>query len=199
MILTAAELAALDAGSCNFGAFFRLETDPVVALWLGFGDIKPGVDTYDPGGTQIYKGFGTLMGVPAFQQLIGGKAESLDLNLNSFDPNIVALAMSDADSVKLKPCRLGTAIMDHLWNLVGPIRWPFNGTAQFIKIRVQPAGSPGDATLKTVSLRVASQFSGVGRRGASYWTQYDQDRRSPGDRFCERASSTTDFEKVWPR
>ena len=34
------ELEALEADVFNIGIFFRLDTDPVVRLWLGFGDIN---------------------------------------------------------------------------------------------------------------------------------------------------------------
>jgi hypothetical protein len=53
--LNAAELAVLESGQQRIGVFFRLETDPIVRIWLGVGNIEPGVNAYDLTGAQLQR------------------------------------------------------------------------------------------------------------------------------------------------
>jgi len=65
------EIAALESDTQRIGVFFRMATTPVVRLWLGIGDIKPGINAYDAA-NENYSGLGQLIDVPALNQLING-------------------------------------------------------------------------------------------------------------------------------
>lgn len=200
MILNDAESAALESGVHNIGIFFRLETDPVVHTWLGVGNIEPGVNVLDPSGAR-YAGMGQMFDVPTFKQLINGAAERVDFTASGVSGDILKIASGgDAEQVKGKRCSVGFAVMDGRWQLLGPVKWCQNYTADFLSIQQSVTDSPGDPIARTVTLSVGSLTTGRRRPSYSYFTDADQQARSPGDRFCERTSRyVAGFNKTWPR
>src|SRR5947209_6338352 len=100
LTFNADELAALKSGIQNIGIFFRLEVDPVVRIWLGAGDIRPGVNVLDVSG-QTYHGFGAIGAVPAIKQLMGGAAERVEFSASGVSSDLLTIASgNDADAVK---------------------------------------------------------------------------------------------------
>lgn len=202
MVLSEAEIAALDGGSFRVGYFFRLATDPVVRLWLGVGNIKPGVDAIDSEGDgATYKGFGEITNVPAFRQLINGQAERIEFTLSGVSEEILQVAsQQDAPNVKGKDCALGFALMDDGWQLLGGIKWVRRYTADFLGINQSLTEDPDNPIIRTVVLSVGSIMTGRRRPGLSYFTDQDQRRRSDTDKFCERTTLyTQERRKSWPK
>lgn len=200
----AAELAELDADTQRIGVFFRLDTDPVVRLWMGVGDCDAGINAYDFfGGT--YSGLGQLLDVPTVQMLINGIADRVTFNLSGVSADVVNLARSEASATLRKAVALGIAIFDRDWQKLGVIRWLFRGVADSLTVAQasQSDSAGGVAFSRTVQLSVGSLFTTRRRRGFSFLTNFDQQGRAPGpppDRICERtvlySNSNT---KVWPR
>ncbi len=201
MDLSAEEIDALDQNAQRIGLFFRLDTSPVVRLWAGVGPCKPGVNTLDPSDGGTYNGCGELTDIPAFQNLINGAAERVEFTLSPVSQAIANIAViEDVPAVKNKPCAVGFGIMDEDWQLIGPVHWPFQGIADYLGIAIQGASDIDGQTTRLVKLSVGNGLTGRKRRGFSYWTDQDHQRRVPGDRFCERTaliSQTTG--KTWPR
>jgi hypothetical protein len=202
MDLSDQEYTALDGGSFRIGFFFRLATDPVVRLWLGVGKIAPGVNAIDLTGA-VYTGFGEIVNVPAFRQLINGQAERVEFTLSGVSEQIIQIAsQEDAPNVRGKDCALGFALMGNTWQLLGPIRWIRRYTADFLAVRQTLTDNPDQPIVRTVTLSVGSLMTGRRRPGLSYFTDQDQRRRSAGspvDRFCERTVLyTQERRKSWP-
>jgi hypothetical protein len=199
MILNAAELAALESGSYRIGVFFRLEVDPVVRLWLGAGNIEPGTNAYDLTG-QLYNGFGAIQNVPAFKQLINGKAERVDFTVSGVSGDILAIASGgDSEQVKGKRVAVGFALMDSSWALLGAVKWCANYTADYLAIQQAVTDDPLAPTVRTVTLSCGTIMTGRRRPSFSYFTNQDQTARYPGDQFCERTPVyATGFSKAWP-
>jgi hypothetical protein len=199
MILNEAELAALESGAVRLGVFFRLDTAPVVRLWLGIGDIQPGVNALDPDGAE-YKGFGAIQNVPAFKQLINGKAERVDFTLSGVSGDILAIASGgDAQQVKGKRTAVGFAIMAPDWSLLGAVKWCANYVADYLAIQQQVTADPQDPIVRTITLSCGTLMTGRRRPGLSYFSNQDQQARFPGDRFCERTPVYANgFNKTWP-
>jgi hypothetical protein len=186
MILNDAELAALAADVVNIGIFFRLETTPMVRLWLGFGDIMPGVNVYDTVGAQ-YAGFGEIQHVPAFKQLINGTAERVEFTISGVDGDILSLASGgDAQQVKGKRAAVGFALMAPDWSLLGAIKWCANYTAGYLGITQAVTDDPKNPVVRTLTLSCGTLLTSRRRPQYSYFTDQDQQARYPGDRFCER-------------
>lgn len=199
MTLNDAELAVLESGLYRIGIFFRLATDPIVRIWLGFGKIRPGVNAYDADGA-VYNGFGELSSIPNFKQLINGAAERVEFTLSGVSGAVLQIAASgDARAVKGKTLAIGFAIMGQDWKLLGPVRWSATYTADYLTIEQQPVESPDADPVRVIRLSCGTMFTGRRRPKFSYFTNRDQQARSPGDRFCERVQIyATGFAKTWP-
>lgn len=195
--LSVAEIAALAQDAVRIGIFFRLEVDPVQRLWLGVGDCKVRSNAYDATGA-VYQGLGELHDVPEVQQLINGVAERVTFTVSGVSPNVMELAGAEADEVKGAAVALGVVLFDGAWQQLGPPRWLWRGTADVPALEQQPTDDGG--AVRTIELSVGSLFTGRRRRGLSYLTDYDQQQRHPGDKFCERTILyAQEVEKVWPR
>jgi hypothetical protein len=199
MILNTAELAALESDVVNIGIFFRLETTPIVRLWLGFGKIDPGVNVYDLTGAE-YVGFGEIGAVPNFKQLINGAAERVDFTISGVSGPVLAIASGgNSQQVKGKRVAVGFAMMDEDWSLLGPVKWSANYTADYLGISQAVTGDPKNPIVRTLTLSCGSLFTGRRRPNFSYFTDRDQQNRYPGDQFCERTPIyANNFNKSWP-
>jgi hypothetical protein len=197
--LNDAELAALEDGATRIGVFFRLDTDPVVRIWLGFGDIAPGVNAYDPQGA-VYLGFGEIQNLPTFKQLINGMAERVDFTVSGVSGDILELASGGApEQVKGKRVAFGFALMDPAWLMLGPVKWCANYTADYLSINQAPTDDPLRPIVRTIGLSCGTLLTARRRPALSYFSDQDQKARSPGDRFCERTPIyCTGFNKAWP-
>jgi hypothetical protein len=199
MTLNDAELAALELGRQRIGVFFRLEADPVVRLWLGFGKIEPGVNAYDLSGA-VYRGFGEIQDVPAFKQLVNGKAERVEFTVSGVSGEILGIASGgDSEQVKGKRVAVGFAVMNAQWALLGAVKWGANYTADYLSIAQAVTDDPLQPIVRSVTLSCGTIMTGRRRPSSSYFTDQDQQARHPGDRFCERTPSyATGFNKAWP-
>lgn len=200
MNLSAAELAELSKDSPRIGIFFRLETTPVVRLWLGLGPIEPGSNVLDPDGV-VYQGFGEIAEIPELNHLINGEAERVDFTVSGVTGEILQIASGgDAQQVKGKRVSVGFAVMDENWQLLGPVKWIQTYTADFLSIEQRVPTQPGDSIVRQVRLSCGSLMTGRRRPGFAFFTDQDQQARHPGDRFCERTPIYANgFNKTWPR
>jgi hypothetical protein len=198
MTLNDAELAALESGVQRLGVFFRLDTNPVVRVWLGIGNIEPGVNAYDPTGA-VYAGFGAIQNVPAFNQLINGKASRVDFTVSGVSGDVLAIASGgDSQKVKGKRVAVGFALMGSDWSLLGAVKWCANYTADYLAIQ-QAVDDPMQPIVRTVTLSCGTLLTARRRPSLSYFSNQDQQTRSPGDRFCERTQVYANaFNKTWP-
>lgn len=199
MTFNDAELAALESGSQRIGIFFRLATDPIVRIWLGFGDINPGVNVFDLSGGP-YEGFGAIQNVPAFRQLLNGTAERVEFTLSGVSGDVLRIASGDdAEQVKGKATDVGFALMDQSWATLGPVRWTAHFIADYLSIR-QDAADPKQPIVRAISLSCGTRFTGRRRPSFSYFTNQDQQARSPGDMFCVLVPKYAHgFQKPWPQ
>lgn len=192
-----AELAALQSGVQNIGVFFRLDTDPVVRLWLGVFDIEPGVNVYDAEGAR-YAGFGELRDVPAFKQLLNGAAERVEFVLSGVSGEVLQKALDDADEVKGKRVATGFALLDASFALLGPVHWTARYIADFLA-REQQSAETASSIVRTVRLSCGTRFTGRRRPAYSYFSDQDQQARFSGDLFCNLAATYAHgFQKSWP-
>jgi hypothetical protein len=190
------EVDAIDSSTQRIGIFFRLETDPVVRLWLGVGPCRVASNAMDANGA-IYTGFGELNNVPDVDQLINGVATRVEFMVSGVSGRAMQAAVEDARSIQGAACALGVCLFGASWQQLGSPKWVFRGIADYIT-RNQETAEGG--IVRTISLSVGSRFTGRRRRGLSYLTDQDQQLRHPGDRFLERTSLyAQDSNKVWPR
>jgi len=199
MIFNDAEIAALQSDVQNIAAFFRLETDPVVRLWLGFGNIFATATVLDPSGAE-YTGFGEIVGLPEFTQMVNGAAERVEFILSGVDgPVLQVAANNDADSVKGKRVSVGVGIFGADWQLLGAPHWMANYRADLLTIERPPVANPGDRRVGIIKLSCGTLLTSRRRPNFSYFSNQDQQARSPGDTFCEFTPRyANNFNKKWP-
>jgi hypothetical protein len=196
MDFNADEIAALDADAQRIGVFFRLEVDPVLRLWLGLGPCEPGVNTLDPVGA-TYLGAGKLLNVSDFDHLINGAAQRVEFALSGVSDDVQAQLTVAANTVRDRPVALGLGIMGPDWQLLGAVRWCWRGYGDYLSA---DRTSEGAEAVQTVTLSAGTLMTGRRRGRNAYFTDQDQQRRSPGDRFCERTGLyREEVRKVWPR
>lgn len=197
--MTDAELAAARSDAANIGVFFRLETDPVVRVWAGVGDIAAPADAYDVSGA-TYSGLGQLANIPTVDALINGLAQRVTFTMSGVSPGIVASALEESDLVNGKRAALGICFFGSDWQMLSPsIRWLWRGFADYTTAdqRAERSGAVPQM-IRTIGLSVGTLFTGRRRRGLSYLTDHDQQARSPGDKICERTMLYNQVVKNWP-
>ena len=187
-----------ELGAPRWSIFFLMKTTSGewVRAWLGLGDYAlPADDTDEDGGT--YLGIGLVGDVPAIRQLVGGSAQRIDFTLNGVDARTFALADQDAGEARGAPVHVGIVFFDGDWQAVDAIAWLWAGTADCPAVS-RTAGDDG-GIVRTVSLSVGTVFTDKTRPQLGFYTDPDQQRRSPGDTFCARVSGYTIGSTItWP-
>lgn len=196
MTITLAD--ALASGAPRIGIFFRLAVDPVIRLWLGVGDCKAGIDATDGDGA-TYHGLGEMINVPTFSQLVNGAADRVEFQLSGISQRTLALASTDADEVKGAALLIGLGVFDSDWQLIAQPTWIRRLTADFISIKLDSPG--GDRPpVRTLTLSARTFLTGRRRPALSFFTDRDQQAKSPGDAFCQRTVLySAQAVKTWPR
>lgn len=192
------EKAILASPIKSVGFFFRLETDPIVRIWLGFGDIEPGINAYDLTGA-VYSGLGSLQGVPEHKVLINGKAARVEFVASGVSGKILEIAAGgDATQVRGKRASSGFALLRPDYSLAGPVHWNANYKADYLTIEQDESG-PDGTLVRSVKLSCGTLLVSRWRPSLGYFTNKDQSGRYLGDRFCERTTIyATGQIKAWP-
>lgn len=187
-----------ELGAPRWSLFFLMKTNTGdwVRAWLGPGDYDlPADDVDTEGGT--YLGIGLVGSIPVLRQLVGGTAQRVDFALNGVDARTFALADQDAGQARNAPVQVGIIFFDADWQAVDDIAWLWDGTADSATVSSGPAQDGN--IVQTVSLSVGTAFTDKTRAPLSFYTDADQQRRSPGDTFCALVSGYTLGSTVrWP-
>lgn len=201
MDFSAAELAVLESGVLKIGIFFRLDVEPEpVRLWLGHGEIEPGLNVYDTEAGATYLGMGELQNVPAIKQLINGAAERIEFTLSGVSGEVLTAANGDdAEAIRGAPATVGFGLFGDTWsNLLGGMHWCGFYIADYLE-RAQAPADIGDQITRTITLSCGSRFTGRRRPAFSYFTDQDQQARFPGDLSCSLTPNYAHgFTKKWP-
>lgn len=192
--LSTDEISVLESDTQRIGIFFRMATTPIVRLWLGVGEIRPGINAYDAT-DEVYSGFGQLLDVPALAQLINGVADRLTFHVSGISAETMNLAAAGSN-VKGASVAIGVALFGAQWQQLGPPKWLFRGRADYVS--VQQVSGVGGGVTRVMELSVGSLFTGRRRKGLTFMTDSDQQARHPGDKFCERTALYSEATKVWP-
>ena len=186
----------LAGGVVRPAIFFRLATDPVIRIWGGVGDFALAADNIETAGG-VYQGWGELNDIPALAQLINGVASRVDFAVSGVGPVAARLADEEAEDIRGRRVNLGVMALGSDWQPVSTVAWLWEGEADTLII---DSRLDGDQRIETLTLSVASIFTGRRRPRYRHYTDAEQRRRSPDDRYCERVSLyAQEYTKVWPR
>lgn len=187
----------LAGGIVRPGIFFRLDTTPPVRIWGGAGLFSVPPDSVETeGGTYI--GWGELKELPALQQLINGVATRVDFVVSGISEVGMRLADEEAENVRGKAVNIGILLLDQDWQPVSEMTWL--GDSYEADVMTLDSRLEGDIRVETLVLSVASTFTGRRRPRYKHYTDAEQRRRSPDDRYCERVTVyAQQYTKTWPR
>ena len=175
------------AGSVVRGVILlRIESLPILRVWSGIGDFAIPADLIETA-PATFQGMGELAGLPAVSQLINGQAERADFTVSGVTAETLALATEEAGVVKGAPVNLGYCVLDEAWQILSPVAWLWEGTADVVKTD-RPAVADG-VPVRSVTISVGSVFTGRRRPRLGFWTDAQQRRRSAYDAFCSYVGS----------
>lgn len=170
-------------------------TTPVRA-WNGVGRLPLAAWGQDETGAD-YLGLGTIVDIPALQQLINGVAQRLDISLSGVDATVANLADEGADEIRAASVTIGLLFMDEDWQPLASPLAIWNGEADVIKS--DSVSNPGGGKFRTVTLSTGSATTGRRRPRFNYFTRAQQRSRSEDDAFCDIvANYSTESEIKWP-
>lgn len=183
------------SGSGNRGAvFLRIDSDPAIALWLGFGDIAVPVNDLDLAG-QTYRGLGALVGIPELEQLLNGESARADFSMSGVPAAIAALAEGQFAEIEGEAVNIGYSAMDADWQLSGALLWVWDGRVDVLNIAMQATQS--GVQVYTLELSVGTANTGRSRPDYANWTDAQHQRAHPGDLFFNHVPPA-EKTKRWP-
>lgn len=162
----------------------RIDTDPAIYLWTGFGTLDTPADAVDPAGAS-WRGAGGLLGIPSLKALIGGVAERVEFRLSGVDASILPLVTDDADEVDGAEVRVGSVEFDQDWQLIDGVSWEWRGIADQPGVGSAPSD---EGRIRTITLSVASADTRRANPQFQFWTDQSQRLRSADDAFCDHVA-----------
>lgn len=165
---------------------FRVATDPPARVWSGVAPIEIPADIVESA-PAIYLGGGALVNVPDFDQLINGTADRLQVTVSGVSAATLALAISDAQEVKGAAVHVGYVYLDDLWQITG-VEW----LGVFRADGLTTSNQTNDkGRTRSISLSIGTTDTDRSRAPIAFWTDADQRRRSPTDRFFDHIAGIT--------
>jgi len=156
----------------------RIASDPPARVWSGVGDLIIPADAVEAA-PAVYSGAGEMLNAPDFQQLINGTAERIEINVSGVGQETVRLAIEEAASVKGAKIHIGTARFDDDWQLID-VDWETVLRADKLSISGQTSE---DGRTRSIGLSAGTEDTDRSRAPVAFWTDADQKRRSPTDKF----------------
>jgi hypothetical protein len=175
----------------------RIDATPTpIRLWGGVANYTVAADAVEPSGA-TYSGMGELVGLPALSLLINGVAERVSFNLSGMPANILALADTQANSVRNADVRVGVQELGPDWQPLSAMRWIWFGSCDAPSLS-QTSSESGEIT-RTVTLSVGTSYTGRQRPTHAYVTNTDQQARSATDKAMERVVKySAGATRKWP-
>jgi hypothetical protein len=178
--------------------FLRIATVPPVRVWGGVGDFPLPADTVETTDGAIYSGMGELSGLPILQQLINGKADRVDFTVAGavLTPQMASLASAEAYLIRGASADVGIMVLGRDLQPASPVEWLATLECDVIGTALE---GEADVPIRSVTVSAASVTSGRRRSRSLQWTDPDQQRASPGDKFCAQvAAYNAGTTRVWP-
>lgn len=195
--MTPEQAEVVASNTADLAILFRLATPTPLRIWSGSGDLEIGSDAIEPLGA-TYMGVGSIGPLPEMSELINGVAERVAFSFSGSDVNMAAVADGDAFTIRNATINIGILPLDDELQAIATPLWFRRLVADSLSIDL--TSDEAGKQVVTVTLSATTAFSGRRRAPISYFTDVDQKRRSPDDRFCERTPLYSQgVTKVWPK
>lgn len=165
---------------------FRVASDPVARICSGVNPIIIPADIVEAEEAR-YLGGGALVRVPDLEQLVNGTAARAEITVSGVSAETLRLAVEDAASVKGAKVHIGIAYQDDAWQIT-EVEWVAVFRADSLTVSTQ---STGRGRSRSITLSVGTDFTDRSRAPIAFWTDADQRRRAPTDRFFDQVALIT--------
>lgn len=162
---------------------FRVASAPVARICSAVHPIIIPADIVEVAPAKYLAG-GNLVQMPELEQLINGTAARAEITISGVSAEALRIAIEDAASVKGAKVHIGIAYQDADWQLT-EVEWVSVYRADTLTVASQASAS---GRTRSITLSIGTDFTDRSRAPAAYWTQSDQERRSPTDRFCDQVA-----------
>lgn len=155
---------------------FRIASDPIARISSTVNSIIIPADIVETE-PALYLGGGNLVNVPDLEQVINGTASRIEITISGVSAETQRLAMADAPSVKGAKCHIADIYLDDDWQVID-VEWLAVLRADFLTTARQ-------GLTRSITISISTGDTDRSRAPISYWTDADQRRRSPDDRFFD--------------
>lgn len=173
-------VTAMKGSHVRVALFAEILYPTPVRFWTGIGN-----KTWD---SKTWTGTGVLGGISAVQERGGALAGSVTLKLSGIPSEFLALAM--ADTSQGAKVTVWLALFDENWAVIGDPWRAVRGKTDVHRITM--GGKTGD-----ISVTVITPMTGLKRVRTVLWTDAEQQRRFPGDKFFEYTASMAERPLYW--
>jgi hypothetical protein len=191
------QLALLEPGAGRPAILLRIAPvagDPI-RLWAGaVRDLEIPPDAIETEEGAVYQSMGLLTDIPPIDLHINGDAGRYSFGISGagVTAEVASLATLEAADVRNARVNLGLHYFDTQWQRGTPVLWLQEFYADNVVVERDDAS-------RTIGLSVATIMSGRRRPTHSVWTDRDQQRRSPGDKFFDQVRRYFEgVTKPWP-
>jgi hypothetical protein len=154
----------------------RIASDPIARIWSGVGDLVIPADIVEAS-PALYLGGGALVNIPELEQVINGTANRLDITVSGVNTETVALAIEESASVKGAKVHVGNVYFDADWQ-IDDVEW-------IAVLRADTLTPARQGSTRSITLSMGTDDTDRSRAPVAFWTDADQRRRSPTDRFFD--------------
>jgi hypothetical protein len=179
------EIAAL-VGSreapCAFLVRFHFVSG-IKRVWAGFGALT----TLDG---QVWSGLGELGSIDGLSTALNATAPSGRLTVSGVDASLLSIAVGETDDFAGRP----VAIFLQAFN-----GRSLSGNPCAIAVRLMTALEvTRTADARSLSISHETPYTGRNRPAGGFYSDRDQQKRYPGDTFCERTPLLIFQSRLWP-
>lgn len=162
----------------------RFATDPVARICSGVNPVRIPADAVETEDGAKYFGGGTLVDLPVLDQLINGTASRIDITVSGVSGKTLALFNGEAADLQGCDVYVGIAYQDSKWQIES-VEWLRKLRADTPSIDDKPSQN---GRTRSIGLSLGTDFTDRSASVIAYFTDADQQRRSPGDKIFDHVA-----------
>jgi len=161
----------------------RIASDPIARVCSGVSPIVIPADSVESAPAR-YLGGGQLVNIPDLEQVINGAATRVDITVSGVTGPILADFISEAPSLKGAAVHVGFAYQDDNWQIV-EVEWVAQLRCDAPRVDSNDAQN---GRTRSITISIGSDFTDRSKAPIAFFTDADQRRRSPTDKFFDHIS-----------
>lgn len=145
-------------------------------------------------GGYLWEPIGELGSITGIDAPRGPTSEPVTMELSGVSPEIIAIAVAEADEVAGRSAAVHAQLFDDAWQAVGPMLPLWHGVMSRMRVR----RTEGDEPQRVIAVECEGVWEARARQAAGRFNDGDQQWRYPGDRFFRFVSNQAGRPSVWP-